>query len=434
MDLTSDANWWHFSIDPQERGSRILTGPGGTREVNPAVPDGRHLLDYHTYIGIDRLLSSQTPTSKVPDERAFLITHQHFELAFKMMIFDLSVVAATMADLLRVPDQGEFLEFCLGRDASFWLPAMTASGRLVYTASTLLPVLLGFLSSPENRDEIFSSREFGRFRPNLQPASGFQSAQFRLIQRALGKTGLLGVRLFPPHEYWRNYENKADQGPARVIDPMILRDDAAVADPPPDSPLAPAAGIDNCAHCLLERLAGPEKSGSETAAIPSLSRMDLEKAIEEFQRILSGHRTLQEQAGIKPVDAKEKDREATAAFRHDLERAFNTENGRRAALHRARAGALRLREIAPESPPALILNRIVATDTALHGKQAGSFLSLHLHLVAGRIRDLYELARQAGEAQPPRGTGGGGIPYLRQMSVNLVPLFPALIAYRDPEP
>jgi tryptophan 2,3-dioxygenase len=349
-----------------------------------------------------------------------------------MMIFDLSVVAATMADLLRIPDQGKFLERCCGRDASFWLPAMTASGRLVYTASTLLPVLIGFLSSAENRDEIFSSREFGRFRPNLHPASGFQSAQFRLIQRALGKAGLLGVRLFPPHEYWRNYENKTDQGPARVIDPMILRDDAAVADPPPDSPLASAAGIDTCAHCLLDRLADSGKSGAETFAIPSLSRMDLERAIEEFERTLGGHRSLQELAGYRPDDAEEKDREATAVFRHDLENAFNTENRRRAALHRARAGAVRLREIAPESSLALVLNRIVATDTALHDKQAGSFLSLHLHLVARRIRDLYELARQAGEAQPPRGTGGGGIPYLRQMSVNLVPLFPALIAYRDP--
>lgn len=433
MDQTSDANWWNFSIDPQQRGSRITAGPGGLREVNPALPDGRHLLDYHTYVGLDMLLSCQAPSSLVPDERAFIVTHQLFELVFKMMIFDLSVVAATLARLLEISDEVEFTSLCCGQDEAFWQPAATASGRLLYAAGTLLPALSGFLSPAEQRSETFSSSEFGKFRPNLQPASGFQSAQFRLIQRALGKAGLLGVRIFPAQEYWRNYEAAADHGPARVIDPVILRDAAAIADPAPDSPLSSSAGLDDCAHRLLERYAGPDKSEADANGIPSLSRKDLEKAVEEFQRILDGQRNLQEKAGKKPADSEEKDRRAAAVFRHDLERALNVENARRATLHGARAGALRLRRIAPESRLALVLKRIVATDTALHGKQDGSFISLHFHLVAERIRDLYEIARQAGAAEPPLGTGGGGVPYLWHMRMNLIPLFPALVAYRDQE-
>lgn len=433
MDPTSDANWWYFSIDPQQRGNRIVTGPGGRREVNPALPDGRHLLDYQTYIGLEKLLSCQTPTSLVPDERAFIVTHQFFELAFKLMIFDLGVVAATLTHLLQLPNGKTFDDLCCGRDEVFWRPALTASGRLAYNAASLLPALTGFLSSAENREQTFSSREFSSFRPNLQPASGFQSAQFRLIQRALGKAGLLGVRLFPAQEYWRNYEAVADRGPVRVIDPVILRHDAVIAEPAPDSPLAPVAGLDDCAHHLLDRLAGVDKSRAGNSGIPLLPGSALERAVVEFQRMLDSQRRQQERAGAKPADAAAQDQTATAIFRHDLEVAFVGENERRAALSGACAGARRLRELAPESCLGLVLQRIVSTDTALHGKQEESFLSRHFQLAAQRIRDLHGFARQAGAPAPPSGTGGGGVPYLGQMRMNLIPLFPALVAWRETE-
>jgi len=431
MDTTTDANWWQFSIDPERRGDRITAGPAGILEVNPPLPDGRRLLDYHTYIGLDRLLSCQVPGSMVPDERIFVVTHQLFELAFKQMIFDLSVVSATLAHLIDLGDAVQFHSLCTMADDRFWLPALTASGRLKYAAGTLLPALCGLLAASEGKDETFSSLEFGRFRPNLQPASGFQSAQFRLIQRALGKGGLLSVRLFPAQEYWKNYEAADDGGPVRVTDRVILRDDAPVADPEPDSPLAPAAELDRRAHQVLERLAEVEGRVANTAEdIPAISRNDLEAAVLEFHRILSGQRSLQERAGIKPPDATEKDRAAEAIFRSDMEGAVLTENERRASLLTARSGAFHLHNIAPQGNLALVLNRIVATDTALHGKQDGSFLSLHFRMVAERIRDLYGYAREAGEAEPPRGTGGGGVPYLGYVSRNLIPLFPALVAYQ----
>src|SRR5690349_4885120 len=119
MDPTSDANWWQFSIDPERRGDKITGAPGGLLEVNPVLPDGRRLLDYHTYIGLERLLSCQTPTSTVPDERVFIITHQLFELAFKQMIFDLGVISATFKHLLDTGDNGEFQALCTTTDDRF---------------------------------------------------------------------------------------------------------------------------------------------------------------------------------------------------------------------------------------------------------------------------------------------------------------------------
>jgi tryptophan 2,3-dioxygenase len=433
MDPSNDANWWQFSIDSERRGDRITAGPAGLREVNPTLPDGRRLIDYHTYIGLDRLLSCQVPGSMVPDERVFIVTHQLFELAFKQMIFDLSVISATLAHLIDLGDAARFYSLCTTTDDRFWLPALTASGRLRYAGTTLLPSLCGLLASSEGKDETFSSLEFRKFRPNLQPASGFQSAQFRLIQRALGKGGLLAVRLFPAQEYWKNYEAADDRGPARVTDPVILRDDASIADPESDSLLAPAAGLDECAHQLLERLAGVGSRRTSTPEIPAISNDDLEAAALAFHSILSGQRSLQERAGTKPPDAAEKDRAAEAIFRRDLEEAVRKENERRGTLLTARSGAFHLHDIAPQGSLALVLNRIVAADAALHGKQEGSFLSLHFRMVAERIRDLYGYAREAGEAEPPRGTGGGGVPYLGYVSRNLIPLFPALVAYQGLE-
>jgi hypothetical protein len=51
--------------------------------------------------------------------------------------------------------------------------------------------------------------------------------------------------------------------------------------------------------------------------------------------------------------------------------------------------------------------------------------------VTARLRDLFAAARQSGAAEPLRGTGGGGLPYLKHSHENLVPLFPALVAWRD---
>ncbi|MBI2876452.1 MAG: hypothetical protein HYY20_06185 [Candidatus Tectomicrobia bacterium] len=434
MSKNADANWWRFGIDPQSRGRKIATGPGGLREVNPALPDGRHVLDYHTYIGLDQLLACQVPSSMVPDERAFLVTHQLFELVFKLMIFDLTVVAETFVQLLAMPEAIEFRVLCTAAEESgFWQPALTASGRIQYSSRALLPALLGYLSNLEGKEETFNSQEFYRFRDYLSPASGVQSAQFRLIQRSLGKANLLSVRLFAAEEYWKNYEAKEDPGPARVGDPVILRGDAPIADPPEGSPLACAAHLDGYAHRVLERLAPFSDPGPQISGIRQISPGEIEQAVEDFRQVLAAHRGQQEGAGKKSPEANEKDRAAETFFRQDLEAAARKENARRNTLNAARTGALSLQEIAPGGPLGQVLNHLIAADSALHGNHAESFISLHQRMAAERIRDLSEHAKRLGEPAPPRGTGGGGIPYLWHVRNNLLPLFPTLVAYLDLE-
>src|ERR1700674_4069574 len=95
----ADTNWWDFTIDSNERDKNTAV-IRGNRQVNPGTPDGRFLLDYHRYIGLDQLLSCQVPSSRIPDERVFIITHQLFELVFKQMIFDFAVIAKTFEVLL----------------------------------------------------------------------------------------------------------------------------------------------------------------------------------------------------------------------------------------------------------------------------------------------------------------------------------------------
>lgn len=439
ISATSDHNWWEFSVDSETRGVEIKAGNTGLRQVNPKLPDGRRLLDYRTYLGLDQLLGCQAPSSMVPDERCFIITHQLFELIFKQMIFDLGVIAETLKQLLQTSDD-VFHTHCTASSTTpvdnFWQPAVTASGRFKYSSKILLPAFIGLLASAKNKEETFGSLEFYKFRAYLPPASGFQTAQYRLIQRALGKANLLSVRLFPAAEYWKNYEGKDDERPMSVVDPIILRKDAEIASPLGDSPLVRTASLDEQVHSVLERLDHVSNYSGTLAHVSGIRYIfqnDVERAVEKFRRLLAGHRSRQERACNKPSDADERDKGAEAIYRRDLEMAVKAENERRTSLKTARRGAFYLHYMSPRGSFAQVLNRLVSADSALHGKQEESFISLHAKLAADRMYDVKKHAEQVGEVEPSGGTGGGGVQYLGHVREYLIPLFPALIAYLDLE-
>ena len=48
-----------------------------------------------------------------------------------------------------------------------------------------------------------------------------------------------------------------------------------------------------------------------------------------------------------------------------------------------------------------------------------------------RLRHIRAYAAKVGEPEPSIGTGGGGIEYLGWSQRYLIPLFPALVAYRE---
>src|SRR5450755_3148558 len=101
---THETSWWTFSIDESVRSDPARSRFTGELDVNPELPDGRRMLDYHAYLGLDQLLASQRPSSSIPDERVFIITHQLHELAFKMVAFDFAVIARTLEALIASGD------------------------------------------------------------------------------------------------------------------------------------------------------------------------------------------------------------------------------------------------------------------------------------------------------------------------------------------
>jgi hypothetical protein len=369
--------------------------------VNPPGEGGRLGLDYPTYLGLERLLSAQAPASSVPDERIFVITHQLSELVFKQMTFDLGVLAATFQRLLEAGAEIP-LEAVARKDAG-WGPALTASARLRHSARVVLPAVMQYLGVGQDNEALFSTEAFHHFRDFLVPSSGFQTAQLRLIQRALAKGPLLDVRVFPGDTYGEHYAG-CPVGHVALADPLILHGHAEVAAPSEEAPTYTLAALDDLAHEVLARL--PEGGGPPPPSVRLIHDAEVERAAARFRTTL----------GAETPDAEG----ATETFREDLRRAAHAENARREGLGRARRGAATLLREAPDGPLGLVLDRLAATDYALHGPHEEGFLTVHRKMARRHIHD-------------DSGTGGGGMPYLVTSQRYLLPLFPALVAYLDLE-
>jgi len=420
-----DHGWWAFSVDEDERSDPSRSRFRGDRDINPPLAGGRHLLDYHRYLGLDQLLASQRPSSSIPDERVFIITHQLHELTFKMVAFDFAVIASTLQKLLSGGDAASILRQC-AEDEPFWRPALTAAARASFACRELLPSYMRYLGDPRDADETFSSIEFYRFRKNLEPASGFQSAQFRVLQRGLGKTNLLSIRLFPSDTYREQYGDAHD-ATATVVDPLILRNDAGVATPAGDSPYTMVAKLDDLAHDALQRIGS--LGGAPSGTVEKIAPADVDRATEILERILSSRR--KDAYAAERPERETQHAAAVSRFRSDMGDAVAKENRRRDALQTARTGAQTLRKRAHRSHLADVLRHIVRADEALHDPSHDSFLSVHLRVTRERLRQVNAYAAKIRQEEPTIGTGGGGIEYLGWAQKHLIPLFPALVAYRE---
>lgn len=123
---------------------------------------------YGSYLHVDELLALQHERSDPPhhDELLFIVIHQVYELWFKQVLHE---IAAAMRNL----DADEPLK-------------VSKNLRRVHTIQRLLEQQVDVL-------ETMTPQEFNAFRDGLNPASGFQSAQFREIEFMCGlpKTGYL---------------------------------------------------------------------------------------------------------------------------------------------------------------------------------------------------------------------------------------------------
>jgi tryptophan 2,3-dioxygenase len=128
--------------------------------------------DYSTYLRINDLLKLQTPlTDDAPDELLFIVVHQSYELWFKVIIDELKRAATE-------------LHANLPWRAISHLRRMVGIEDLLLTHLQLLDSM-----SPEG---------FLEFRDPLDPASGFQSFQFRAIEflSGGGKEAMLAFEIF----------------------------------------------------------------------------------------------------------------------------------------------------------------------------------------------------------------------------------------------
>jgi tryptophan 2,3-dioxygenase len=123
--------------------------------------------DYSTYLRINDLLKLQVPlTDDAPDELLFIVVHQSYELWFKVIVDELSRSAGFL------------------HDNEPWR-AISHLRRMVEIEELLLSHLrLLDTMSPEG---------FLEFRDPLDPASGFQSFQFRAIEFLSGGGGVAAL-------------------------------------------------------------------------------------------------------------------------------------------------------------------------------------------------------------------------------------------------
>lgn len=132
-------------------------------------------LTYWDYVHVDTLLSLQNPKTSFPDEQVFIVYHQITELYFKLILLEIEQIA-TRENI----------------DEKFFIARIDR--------------MIRYFKNLENSFEIMvdgmEKEQFLKFRMALLPASGFQSAQFRLIE--LGSTDLINLVAMSERESLRN--------------------------------------------------------------------------------------------------------------------------------------------------------------------------------------------------------------------------------------
>lgn len=112
-------------------------------------------LTYWDYIHLDTLLSLQNPKTQFPDEKIFIVYHQITELYFNLILWEIEQIAFHEA-----------------------LTEKFFQERMIR--------IITYFQQLENSFSVMihgmEREQFLKFRMSLLPASGFQSAQYRLIE------------------------------------------------------------------------------------------------------------------------------------------------------------------------------------------------------------------------------------------------------------
>ena len=155
-------------------------------------------LKYWDYINLDALLNLQQPKTNFPDEMIFVMYHQITELYFKMILWEMKQIHAHTH-----PDE------------AFFVARMKRINNYFEHLSNSFNIMT----------EGMEREQFLKFRMALLPSSGFQSAQYRMIEiRATDMAYLVNldqreklqkndpIEVLYEHIYWKTGATELSSG------------------------------------------------------------------------------------------------------------------------------------------------------------------------------------------------------------------------------
>lgn len=161
-------------------------------------------LPYWDYTHVDTLLTLQNPKTDFPDEIIFIIYHQITELYFKLALHELEQIANNGRN---VQPNGHDLGWKEKLDPKFFTERITRINRYFEALTKSFDIMVDGMER----------EQFLAFRMALLPASGFQSAQYRMIEiycadfiqlvdkdvRDQYKNGSASIEEMYEHIYWK---------------------------------------------------------------------------------------------------------------------------------------------------------------------------------------------------------------------------------------
>lgn len=178
---------------------------------------------YASYLDLGRILAAQHPASDAHDELLFIIVHQASELWLKLCLHELTAARDCIeADDLR--------------------PAFKMLARVARAQQQLIQSW-DVLST-------MTPHDYSAIRPHLGASSGFQSAQYRMMEFMLGGRDGKHVRLHKSNADWAE-RLEAERGRASLYDAAIrllarrgFAIDAAALERDPGAAYVPNASVE----------------------------------------------------------------------------------------------------------------------------------------------------------------------------------------------
>lgn len=147
-------------------------------------------LTYWDYIQLDTLLTLQNPKTDFPDEQIFIMYHQITELYFKLSLHEFDQIGNNGKKIMHNGNDAGWNETI---SATFLNERIMRINRYFEALTKSFEIMVDGMEK----------EQFLRYRMALLPASGFQSAQYRMIE--ICSTDFINL---VDKEVRTNYENK----------------------------------------------------------------------------------------------------------------------------------------------------------------------------------------------------------------------------------